>query len=115
MAIARLLALLCCLNLALPPGWCSFAFPVRAAEHGGCCDLCGCEEREQPAPAPAPSQCCCYEQNWSKPPLPVIVEADQTTVAFDAIQVVPLLWFNLEFAIPVPSLPIHVLNCVWLC
>ena len=122
------MAVLCCFNLALPPGWCSIACPVRAeppvaAKHAGCCDLCGCGDREKPAPvAPEPtppSRCCCYELDWLKPPLPISAEADHIPLAFisfaDAFRAAPRLWFHPDLAIPVPSPPHRILHCVWLC
>lgn len=128
MAVLRLLAVLCCVNLALPPGWCSIARPVRAeppavAKHAGCCDLCGCQDREKPAPvAPEPtppSRCCCYELDWLKPPLPVSADVDRAPVALisfaDAFRTAPRLWFQPDLAIPVPSPPHRILHCAWLC
>ncbi len=128
MAVLRLLAVLCCVNLALPPGWCSVvrlarAEPSSAAKHAGCCDLCGCPEREKPAPVPSeptpPSRCCCYELDWLKPPPPDSAEGDPAPVAFfpfaDAHRVAPLLWFRSDLAIPVPSPPHRILHCAWLC
>lgn len=128
MVVLRFIAMLCCVNLALPPGWCSMAFPPHAqppaaAKHGGCCKLCGCKDREEPPPAAPkpvpPARCCCYELDWLKPPLPVTVQLDGGLVALlpppDAIPAEPSLRLVSDLAIRGPSPPLHVLNCVWLC
>jgi len=128
MVVLRLLAILCCANLALPPGWCSIVFRPRAeppapVEHHGCCDLCARQDREKPpppAPKPVPpARCCCYELDWLKPPPPVSVQADCAPVIFiptdGAVRAEPSLLFNPDQAICGPSPPLHVLHCVWLC
>jgi len=123
-----LLAILCCANLALPPGWCSIVFRPRAepaapAKHGGCCAPCGVKDREKPpppAPKPVPpARCCCYELDWLKPPPPVSVKADWGPVIFispdEDFRAEPSLRLGPGLAICEPSPPLHVLNCVWLC
>jgi hypothetical protein len=127
MVALRLLAVLCCVNLALPPGWCSMAFRPRAeptapAKHGGCCDSCGCKDRKKAPPAAPqpvrPARCCCYELDWLKPPPPVSVKADQVPAAFlppdEAVRPASGVWSPSE-VIRGPSPPFHVLECVWLC
>lgn len=106
--VLRLLAVLCCVNLALPPGWCCIVCPVR-------------DDREKPAtPEPAPpARCCCYELDWLKPPPPVSTEVGPAPVAFlppdAAFRAAPRLWFRPDLAMPVPSPPHRILHCVWLC
>ncbi len=124
----RFLAILCCVNLALPPGWCRIVCPVRvgspvAAKHGGCCELCGCKDSEKPSPVTPeptfPQRCCCYELDWLKPPPPVSTEVDLGPVVFvtfaDAFRAAPRLWLRPDLAIPVPSPPHRILHCVWRC
>ena len=124
--VLRLLAVLCCINLALPPGWCCIVCPVRVeppavTKHAGCCDLCGCNDREKPAtPEPTPpARCCCYELDWLKPLPPVSTEVDTAQVVFlpldDAFRAAPRLCLRPDLAIPVPSPPHRILHCVWLC
>ncbi len=129
--ILKSLVLASSLILALPPGWCNIvSLPTISSgdeapkkDHGGCCDLCHCPDRDKPAPEPpqpvSPSRCCCYELDWLKPPLPVSTEADHAPVAIisfaDAFGAAPRLWFHPDLAIHVPSPPHRILHCVWLC
>jgi hypothetical protein len=127
----RTLLIVSCLVLAMPQGWCSY-FPALCGKvkgestkkaHGGCCDLCHCKDREKPPPEPeAPSQpswCCCYELDWLKPNPPSSVEADLLLVGF----VMPVIGnpactrtlLEPGLTIHVPSPPIYLLNCAWLC
>lgn len=125
MATIRLLAILCCVNLALPPGWCCVVCAVRVeppavTQHAGCCDLCGCKDHDKPAtPAPAPpSRCCCYEMDWLKPPLPVGTDIGPALAALmplNAFWAAPRQWLQPEVAVLVPSPPHRILHCVWLC
>src|SRR3954447_24791982 len=111
MATARLLAFLCCLNLALPPGWCAVAVPAKQAT--ACCRLSHCDPTPPAQERQSQPQCCC-EQNLPKPPMPVCVPVDQTTVAA-LVDVSPLACPSLTTAVVVSSIPINVLNCVWRC
>jgi hypothetical protein len=129
--VLRSLLTVCCLVLALPPGWCSIVSAPVARDkevppkkaHSGCCDLCHCKDREKPSPEPKqpapPSRCCCYELDWLKPNPPVTAQADLSLVAFvtplDNIPTVAPVGYDLDLSIPVPSPPLHVLKCVWLC
>lgn len=127
----RTLLTLSCLVVLMPQGWCNYVpalcGKVKAEEpkkaHGGCCDLCQCKDREKPPPEPEapspPSRCCCYELDWLKPNPPLLVKADLPLVGF----IVPVvgnpacadMLLEPGLTIHVPSPPIHVLNCVWLC
>lgn len=115
----------------MPPGWCSIV-PAPVARdkeeppkktRGGCCDLCHCKDREKPSPEPKqpapPFRCCCYELDWLKPNPPLTAQADLSLVAFvapqDDIPIVAAAGYDLDLSIPVPSPPLDVLKCVWLC
>ena len=129
--VLRSLSATCCLVLLLPPGWCSIVCaPVVESKgegpkktHGGCCDLCPCQDREKPPaepnkPAP-PSRCCCYELDWLKPKPPPRPVVDLSLFAFvtpaDRAPTSATVRHELDLSIPVPSPPVHVLKCVWLC
>jgi hypothetical protein len=119
------------LVLVLPPGWCRFVcLPIiRSAKaespqsHGGCCDLCHRQDREEPAPEPPkpppPSRCCCYELDWLKPTPPKKIEADLSLAAYlTPMHDLPpraVRPDGLGLSLPGPSPPLHILKCVWLC
>ena len=121
----------CCLVLAMPQGWCGHLPALRGKVtgeapkklHGGCCDLCHCEDSEKPPPEPEapapPSRCCCYELDWLKPNPRVAVEADAALVGFveRVVGTLPHVSAPLEqgLTIHAPAPPIHLLKCVWLC
>jgi hypothetical protein len=128
--LRHILALSAALLLALPPGWCCAA-PQRAevgtrsvAEHG-CChggpthpDHGTAPDREE-APAAPTSPCCCVTE--------ATTPASQETPAPDpasAPLVLPVPAVDLAPAVPgftrgtrfhVPSPPLRLLHCVWLC
>jgi hypothetical protein len=126
----RVLALVCGLVLALPPGWCCLLAapkaPVRAAAPtcDGCC--CCCRVAHPPADPPAPPRgpfakgCCCADRNATKPAGPEMIAP---CPAPDLLAVPPA-------AAPAPahlgpvlvadrpdlhSPPANLLHCVWLC
>lgn len=128
--LLRSLLTVCCLVLAMPPGWCSIVSAPVASDkevppnkaHGGCCDLCHCKDREKPSPEPKqpapPSRCCCYEHDWLPPNQPVRVETNLSLVAFVTLlnnPTVAAVRYDLDLSIPVPGPPLQVLKCVWLC
>ena len=127
----RTLTVLACLVLLMPLGWCSVVCSPRGdtkqdtpqPTHGGCCDLCHCGERQHPPPAPEsprpPTRCCCYEQDWLKPDLPVKAEVGWFPLGLLAVEKQDSTAKS-SFAAPDvftrgPSPPIHVLKCLWLC
>lgn len=115
----------------LPSGWCSIVTlpgvgggnEAPKKDHGGCCDLCHCKDREKPPPEPSrplpPPRCCCYELDWLKPPSQVKVEVDISFVVFlvpsDRLAMCGVLQHRLDVSTPVPSPPLQILKCVWLC
>lgn len=129
--LSRVVIAVSALTLILPPGWCSFvSFKKVEPRHetptkvnGNCCDLCHCRKQEKP-PAPIPelpprTRCCCYELDWLKPPLSEQVDDDLTfSVPLDLTgqRFAPYaICAAADLSLPVPSPPLHVLKCVWLC
>lgn len=132
--LTRSLALLSCLLLPLPQGWCCSFGPA------GCCEAkarakqapkppeggrCCCPEQTIPeadegtsAPAPATPSCCCSEKEPAAAP--------DTTRPLPDLDASLVLFLNVistdTFATAAPvvkvfviSPPRHVLHCVWLC
>jgi hypothetical protein len=129
--VLRTLLTACCIVLALPAGWCCYVSPRRLDEgkelptttHAGCRDLCGCQDREQPPPPPSepsfPWECCCYELNGLLPPAPERADCDLSLPVLLPVAATGTCWEMsrpaLDLSLPVPSPPLHVLHCVWLC
>src|SRR5262245_19735698 len=108
--MARLLVILGCLSIALPPGWYRGTFPVTEAQEAP-----GCHCDTTPSPdRPSPERCCCCEQNWSRPPLPVSI--DVGAVQAGVVDMVGIPPVQLADSATVASYPpLHVLKCVWRC
>lgn len=129
--VLRSLVLVTSLVLALPPGWCNFVPSQKSGKseetpkkaHGGCCDLCHCQDREKPPPQhdkPIPlTRCCCYELDWLKPSPPEEIDSDPVLsvplIIVDAHPSCFCVGVAADLTLPIPSPPLHVLKCVWLC
>lgn len=120
--LRHLLALVCGLTLALPPGWCCALaqVQVRGADTttSGCCHG-GRPEKPSAPKVPDGSQPCCFDR--STPPAPdgpKVLAADIAPAAVWTL--VPAFTPDCGgvTAPPAPlvhSPPAHVLHCVWLC
>ncbi len=129
------------LLLALPPGWCCTptaeateshdAPPAEAPVHpcGACCPGGASVPTDHPTPndeniperAPAAPEkagnCCCTVQTSARPddterPLPAAPAGFAVTLASPVFAAVDDLAPSF---LPPPSVPIHVLHCVWSC
>jgi hypothetical protein len=127
--LLRLAALACGLLLALPPGWCCLWLPqpARASAPPPVAPQCPCchpvTPAELPTEAPAPSGRCPCADREATTPEAVKAPALQ---AGDCLAAVPAAGADLEASaaphgLPspagyaLPSAPLHVLHCVWLC
>jgi hypothetical protein len=128
--IRRFLLIACGIVVVPPPAWCQFVtFPqvhgkaeTPKKAHDGCCDSCGCKDREKPPrepkhPVPA-CRCCCYELDWLKPNPPEKPVVDLSLLAFltpHSGSEFATLRHDLGLSLRGPSPPLHLLKCVWLC
>lgn len=129
--LMRVVAVVCGVFIALPSGWCcmvgaaTVAASVRCPAPPKACCKCGCPTDPAPGKSdhkPAqndPSRCCCADK--------ATVKQDDGAYVHD-VTFVGSPFFSLpvsdnggggspcgRFAVPVPSPPLHVLKCVWLC
>lgn len=125
--VSRLLALLSCLTLVLPQGWCCIlavkaaAHPVTAAKDAkqGCCP---CQPSPgQPADTPAPVKHCPCEDRNATPPTPqpdATDDAQFSAFVPEAFELTSSPASEVEEVgrpLPPRSARLHVWNCVWLC
>jgi hypothetical protein len=130
--LLRLASLACGLVLTLPPGWCCWWLPgpARAAAAPAeapaepCCPCC-CHpaqptEPATPAPAP-PRRCPCADRAATTPQAvkpPALQAGDGPAAVVPAADLAPSAAPNVLFGAASPSLPsapLNVLHCVWLC
>lgn len=129
--LLRLASLACGLLLALPPGWCCLWLPgpARASAAptevpaGPCCPCCNhpAQPAEPAAPAP-PQRCPCADREATTPEAvkpPALQAGDSLATPVPAADdlapsaapggLVP------ASSLALPSAPLNVLHCVWLC
>lgn len=124
--LRHLLAFVCGLTLALPPGWCcalsQFGLRGTGTPTSGCCQ--GAGEQQEPAtpkaPTPDRSQPCgCVDRNTppepGKPRLSGVDFAASSTLAPTPVFSPESCCVTLPRVAIVHSPPFHVLHCVWLC
>jgi hypothetical protein len=140
--VLRVLSLLCCLTLALPPGWCcllllklnpnatTFAGPPRPVPLKSS-RLCCChvpqpqshkDEKKSETPRTPPLKNCPCSDRHSTPPLSSSVEQDEggftlaALLPFQALTPPPIGSVERFASVAHPlEPPIHVRNCVWRC
>lgn len=131
----RSLVVTCSLLQALPPGWCCClgrADCCRAAHASeetpgkpGCCCCCQ-EEAASESPQPAqdapprrPAQTCCCQREPTTSPRITVLDVDPAAVAFftpaDLLPAPKGRGEQRGVGFFVPSPPLRVLQCVWLC
>jgi hypothetical protein len=126
----RLVLALASVLLALPPGWCCVAPSPHPGPAPGRAPRSCCHGRRQaPAkrtpthtPLPVPvngSSCCCFDRAPAKPARPGNAHPERALPPSPALApALPLV--NAEGAtvppgLHVPSPPLQLLHCVWLC
>jgi len=132
--IVRALALVCGFTLALPPGWCCMVtLPTARGEKavGGPALPCGCSgygsapaallssKPDRPPRPRDPGKCCCTDRTTIAPLDTVDVDLTPHPVgrtAADLIAAVtPAPPADIRLAVPLPAVPLFVLDCVWRC
>jgi hypothetical protein len=128
-ATGRVLALVCTLLLALPPGWCcilqSTALAVRGKERlaarPACCGHCkghAPTKSSDPVRLP-PGSCPCTDRALTVPSAPRVVACESAVVTPLALPEPVVSGATAgdggACSLPVFSLPPRVLNCLWLC
>ena len=129
---SRLLVLACSLLLALPQGWCCYAF-ARAAVQGERVQSvkarpCCAEQKSRSsapgeAPAPAkPGKCPCADRNSTAPEKPLTISLDSSLpVVLALADTAPDLHdgsrfdFGREVLHPSGAPSLRLLHCLWLC
>lgn len=126
MVMPRILALVCCLPLALPPGWCQVALRAAAPRSGAgeqappLCQHCRPEAPQPTSGGPGQSARCCCSDRYAVAPHSVVPSDESNAVAAllpvqDTLR--HALW-SPAAAGPQALLsypPLHVLHCVWRC
>src|SRR6266849_10322876 len=115
------------LLLALPPGWCCVT-PARTVESKAKtpppCTCCHCSEANDlqqtslPAKPTIPSKPCCKSSNFAVAASPEkSVKMPATGLVTFAIGLNAASTGHLVIvpSLPIPSPPLHVLKCLWLC
>lgn len=130
--LTRSLVLASSLVLALPQGWCCYVSlmaccvapsveKVASAPAKSCC--CHAEDSEPATPAvPGPAQplkSCCCEHVPVVPPVKMFADLDLTVSDLPVPEPSQLAALTTALAaverIVLPSRPVHVLQCLWLC
>src|SRR3954452_7725038 len=115
-----LLMLTASLVLVLPAGWCCLlqgkAHGPTPAGHTCCC--CDSPSEEESEPTPEPTSCCCGDNNLPLPEQAVSVDVPAGVSLLPAADLASSAQTHAAIHFlpaPIPSRPLHVLRCLWLC